>query len=257
MTKDIEWLKKEIGAEMIQLEPNRAERWSDVKYQALRSVAQKLDQLDEPEVTLNRAFEKIAEAYPMTKEEVCRHLEKVIAYGGKVTYGEPEALSQEWIRNNQERKGVHFFVNVTKLQNLLVPKQESPVVPKFVADWITRYREKYDLYPALRLLENNTFVWGEIYEWYRMNTRKFVNAYLTGEYKVEEEPVYHALIKGHEVSNSYDIYWNYDKCDDDVFVSRLYPSHDNFLTEMSKLEWIKLGINDSNADFVRVDEELN
>ena len=36
---------------------------------------------------------------------------------------EPEVLSQEWIRNNQERKGVHFFVKVTKLQNLLVPKQ--------------------------------------------------------------------------------------------------------------------------------------
>ena len=76
-------------------------------------------------------------------------------------------------------------------------KQELPVIPKYVADWITRYREKYDLYPALRLLENNTFVWGEIYEWYRMNTRKFVNAYLTGEYEVEEEPLYHALIKGH------------------------------------------------------------
>ena len=73
---------------------------------------------------------------------------------------EPEVLSQEWIRNNQERKGVHFFVNVTKLQNLLVPKQELPVIPDYVADWITRYREKYDLYPALRLLENNTFVWG-------------------------------------------------------------------------------------------------
>ena len=37
---------------------------------------------------------------------------------------EPEVLSQEWIRNNQERKGVHFFVNVTKLQNLVVPKRE-------------------------------------------------------------------------------------------------------------------------------------
>lgn len=58
MKKDIEWLKKEIGTEMIQLEPNRAEKWSDVKYQALRSVAQKLDQLDEPEVTLNRTFDK-------------------------------------------------------------------------------------------------------------------------------------------------------------------------------------------------------
>ena len=135
MKKGIEWLKKEIATEMIQLEPNRKERWSDVKYQTLRSVAQKLDQLDElevlsyewidsnsvnassdgvteeyvhvddlenliipkeeSEVTLNRAFEKIAEAYPMTKEEVCRHLEKFVAHGGKVTYGEQEVLSQE------------------------------------------------------------------------------------------------------------------------------------------------------------------
>ena len=133
-------------------------------------------------------------------------------------------------------------------------KQELPVIPKYVADWFTRYREKYDLYPALRLLENNTFVWGEIYEWYRMNTRKFVNAYLTGEYEVEEEPKYHALIKGFELVSGYDIYWNYDKYDRDVFVSRLHPPHDNFTTEMSKREWIKLGINDSNADFIEVDE---
>lgn len=135
MKKDIEWLNNEIATEMIQLEPNRKERWSDIRYQTLRSVAQKLDQLDElevlsyewidsnsvnassdgvteeyvhvddlenliipkeeSEVTLNRAFEKIAEAYPMTKEEVCRHLEKFVAHGGKVTYGEQEVLSQE------------------------------------------------------------------------------------------------------------------------------------------------------------------
>ena len=167
---------------------------------------------------------------------------------------EPEVLSQKWIRENQERKDIHFYVSVIKLQNLLVPKQELPVVPKHVGEWITRYREKYDLYPALRLLENNTLVWGEIYEWYRMNTHTFVNAYLTGEY--EEEPLYHALIKGHEVSSSCDIYWNYDKYDNDVFVSRLYPSHDNFLTEMSKEDWNKLGINDSNADFIKVKEVI-
>lgn len=50
MKKGIEWLKKEIATEMIQLEPNRKERWSDVRYQTLRDVAQKIDQLDEPEV---------------------------------------------------------------------------------------------------------------------------------------------------------------------------------------------------------------
>ena len=68
---------------------------------------------------------------------------------------------------------------------------ELPVVPKHVGEWITRYREKYDLYPALRLLTNNTLVWREIYEWYRMNTHKFVNAYLTGEYEVEDEQRYY------------------------------------------------------------------
>ena len=68
---------------------------------------------------------------------------------------------------------------------------ELPVVPKHVGEWITRYREKYDLYPALRLLTNNTLVWSPIYEWYRVNTHKFVNAYLTGEYEVEEEQKYY------------------------------------------------------------------
>ena len=58
------------------------------------------------------------------------------------------------------------------------------------------------------------------------------------------------------MSSSCDIHWNYDKYDDDVFVSRLYPTHDNFLTEMSKSEWNKLGINDSNADFVGVGEVI-
>ena len=85
-------------------------------------------------------------------------------------------------------------------------KRELPVIPKYVADWITRYREKYDLYPALRLLENNTFVWGEIYEWYRMNTRKFVNAYLTGEYEVEEEQKYYVNLD----TAAYVAKWNGD-----------------------------------------------
>ena len=132
-------------------------------------------------------------------------------------------------------------------------KQELPVIPKYVADWITRYREKYDLYPALRLLENNTFVWGEIYEWYRMNTRKFVNAYLTGEYEVEE-PLYRALVKGHELVDSANSYWYFNKTVDGVFISDVYNKYHTILWEMTKAEWNKVGINESNADFVKVDE---
>ena len=124
MKKDIEWLKQEIGTEMIQLEPNRKERWSDVKYQTLRDVAQKIDQLDEPEVTLDKAFEKVAESYSMTKEEVWRRIEWFETH--------TEVLSQEWIDdhkvariNNLRKMTTDDVVSVKDLQNLLVPKQEE------------------------------------------------------------------------------------------------------------------------------------
>lgn len=111
---------------------------------------------------------------------------------------EPEVLSQKWIDEHIDYADVGGDTSVytcISLKSLLVPKRELPVVPKHVGDWITKYREKYDLYPALRLLENNTLVWGSIYEWYRMNTHKFVNAYLTGEYEVEEVPKYNVQLK--------------------------------------------------------------
>ena len=92
-----------------------------------------------------------------------------------------------------------------------------------------------------------------VFNFISQNKKELIEVILgTRGYRVDK-PLYHALIKGHEVSNSYDVYWNYDKYDNDVFVSRLYPSHDNFLTEMSKSEWNELGINDSNADFVKVE----
>lgn len=100
-----------------------------------------------------------------------------------------------------------------------VPKRELPVIPKHVADWITQYRKVFDLYPALKKLENDSVIWGRTYKWYRMNTHKFVNAYLTGEYEVEKEPLYYALIKGHE------------------FPSGRLSLHDGCLTKMSKEEW--------------------
>ena len=147
--------------------------------------------------------------------------------------------------------------DIEKELDLVIKKYDElhkpTVIPQYVADWIPRYREKYDLYPALRLLENNTFVWGEIYEWYRMNTRKFVNAYLTGEYEVEEEPLYYAMVKGHELLDGVAKYWAHNKYDlEDLFIS--YETRDDspIVVKNTKNHWDDLGINDSNADFVRV-----
>ena len=113
---------------------------------------------------------------------------------------------REWLEG-KKRGSTYPYLNNGKLVrpnpdiekelDLVIKKYDElhkpTVIPQYVAEWITRYREKYDLYPALRLLENNTFVWGEINEWYRMNTHKFVNAFLTGEYEVEEEQKYYVI----------------------------------------------------------------
>ena len=172
---------------------------------------------------------------------------------------EPEVFSQEEIDNGMVHiRNLGDTFEVEAVDSLLVPNQELPVIPKNVADWITNHREKYDLYPALRTLENNTLVWGRIYEWYRMNTHKFVNAYLTGEYEVEEEQLYYALIKGHELITDKGVstckYWNFNTYNSDVFPNNRLSKHGIYLTEMSKKDWNKLGINDSNADFVKVKE---
>lgn len=222
MKKNIEWLKKEIATEMIQLEPNRVERWLDVQYQTLRSVAQKLDQLDELEV-----------------------------------------LSYEWIDSNSvnaSSDGVtEEYVHVDDLENLVIPKQELPVVPKFIAEWIETHLEQgFDLYPVLKKLEDNSRLWTEGYNWYRENTLDFTIAYLTKEYKVEEEPLYYALIKGHELVNDEGEwstkYWNLWVSGGCVFPADRLADYDDFLTTMSKEEWSECGINDTNADFIKVEE---
>jgi hypothetical protein len=155
MKKDIEWLKEEIGTEMIQLEPNRTERWSDVKYQTLRSVAQKIYQLDEPEV-----------------------------------------LSQEWIDKSAVHvRGLGDFLEVIAVESLLVPKQELPVIPKYVADWIEDIKPDNSLrvafgYIAQRKADNHDdplAFWIE-----EGNSETFARAWLDG-YEVEEEQKYYVL----------------------------------------------------------------
>lgn len=169
---------------------------------------------------------------------------------------EPEVLSQLSIDND----GVHIrnlgeTFEVVPFESLLASKEELPVIPKNVADWITKHRDILDLYPALRRLEDNTITWERIYEWYRMNTNKFVSAYLTGEYKIEEEPLYYALVKGHELSSNEFKYWSCKAYNSGhLFVGSKYPKA-SCINRMTKDNWNKLGINDSNADFVKLKEE--
>lgn len=74
MKKDKAWLKKEVN--------KVTSRIYGADFNTIKETDDLVDQLDEPEVTLDRAFEKVAESYCMTKEEIWRHLERLEARGG-------------------------------------------------------------------------------------------------------------------------------------------------------------------------------
>lgn len=144
-----------------------------------------------------------------------------------------------------------------KLEEL---SKELPTIPKYVADEFDYNKNPYwevdeskDVSHILKCAFGNEGKPSEFLDWVRENPEDYVMAVRNG-CEVEDESLYRALIKGHEVTDGYDVYWSCDKYDSSVFVSRLESLHDNFITEMSKSEWNELGINESNADFVRVEQ---
>ena len=150
---------------------------------------------------------------------------------------EPEVLSQEFIDEHEiyihdSNRSVIKAVPVDRLQNLLVPKQGE--LETKIHELIESYKQEEDAYSN----PENGWISGFIEDLKNL---------------VEKEPLYCALIKGHELIDTGRVYWDYDKSDNSVFISELYSLPDNFLTEMSKSEWNELGINDSNADFVEVE----
>ena len=171
----------------------------------------------------------------------------------------PEVLSQEWIDKYQYvgTDPNSAFVYVKDLQNLIVPKKELPVVPTWFDEWWKDvYKGEGNLLHNIAQFHDKLYSseTREMYDYINDtgNKKKLLNIIINELDYVVEEPMYYALIKGHEVTDGYDVYWSCDKYDSSVFVSRLEPLHDNFITEMSKSEWNELGINDSNADFIKV-----
>ena len=239
MKKDIEWLKREIpnlrGYAVVIDEIDGG--LNPVTTISLKDVYRLINQLDEPEVTHEQVVEWIE-----NNEFYCH-------------------ATAETVLENAVDKGELGYYG-TKYSVV-----EKPVIPKYVADWWERDGDSVTLYGGLQVKKKHKFglisnfhdkglgdYLSRVEDWLDENKSIFLELVNGKPYEVDEEPMYQALIKGHEVADGYDIYWNCDKSDRGVFVSRLHPLDDNFITEMSKEAWNELGIDDSNADLIKVEE---
>lgn len=190
---------------------------------------------------------------------------------------ESEMLSQEWIDKNKtstDRKldGTPIYkVREELLQNPLVPKHELPVEEEFIMtklETLTVPRDLGEWLQSRGIGESLTYfstIDALYHHWEGVissptgsfitdNKKELIEVILgTRGYRVEA-PLYYALAKGHELTDGDKVYWVHDKNNDDMFIGILHSPSVYFLSEMSKSEWNELGINDSNADFVKVRE---
>ena len=117
---------------------------------------------------------------------------------------EPEVLSQEWIEDNtfvvtDEDGDDYAVVENRKLKDKLVPKQELPVIPKYVADWIKKAKRYHSIswvlnYENIKNWSNELTLWC-FESGNDDNLHKLARAWLDG-YKVEEEPLYYVINNG-------------------------------------------------------------
>ena len=178
-------------------------KWEDSDPYSISELIEEYER-EETEVDKQKLIEKwesaieAAEFYGKGKEE------RLIGYmkdfvSDLKQLDEPEVLSQEWIVDNvsfiQAGRG---YVLGSKLQNLLVPKQELPVIPKFVADFLNERKDwaLYEIFDDEWLYEEHDRVAKWLYNNDELtNKQREVNLVMAHDcgYTVEEEQRYYVV----------------------------------------------------------------
>ena len=166
--KDIEWLKREIDKSLWKrvqdctvTDGGRTEIWNDILYL--------FNQLKEPE-TLSKEW---------INEQQINELDIV-----KNAYGKDVEIAENT-----------NYVDAKDLQNLLVPKQEKPVIPSFVADFVTWTKDwtLSEIFDDEWLYEAQDDVAKWLYDNDKDTNQERELMLVTarsGRYEIEEEPKY-------------------------------------------------------------------
>ena len=274
MKRDKEWLKEKLNTEKYYRETSELKAkttYGELYDRGIRdgiSVALEfIEQLDEPEF---KQLDKKIKELDSYNDELIRDNNQL-----RNELDSQEVLSQEWI---DENKYNHYigrpFVYVDDLQNLIVPKQDKPIIPKFVADFIEKWKyEGLTIYEWFSFGNNdvdedvNKWLYNNLNEKNRRREYLLIDAIRFG-YEVEKEPVYFAKIKGHEliqriptfdedtgenVSEYYRCVYFVLQSDGDLIVDMKDSGLSGAKHIMTMSQWNDLGINEANADF----EEVN
>ncbi len=204
--KTLEFIREEIWEEMLRLEDKRKDQWVDIKYRTLREVLQKLGHLDEPEVLSQKwidenKVQRIDNLRKMTTSDVVtvEKLKNLIVPKQEITFEQAyDKLREESILSEKSFdyywNCINDNVEIDEPGNILVPKQDKPVIPQFVADWIEVSKKHYSIGAVFHDAYDGKLAKVAIEEYIFENQDLFAQAWLDG-YEVEKEQKYHVVNK--------------------------------------------------------------
>ena len=164
MKKDIEWLKGRLRMRKL-FKPQTEE---EIGYNmAIDEFSEYVDQLDEP-VTLSQKW------IDKNHFEIDNWHEDLFKSDGETSIDHTPQIK---------------VIAVQDLQKQLVPKQELPTIPKFVAEEIKKDKERgYDVYDSIDLIiETDGGGLPSISDWVARNIDKYARAWLDGFTIANEE----------------------------------------------------------------------
>lgn len=127
MKKDKDWLKEE-ASKHVEIELSHEFGLKSGKYISLYTLEKLIDQLDEPEMTEEQAWNKIGEAYADSEKGRLMNAKKIFDNGLEMQ-GVINTVMFKLKKSNDDRTFEEFVIDSIK-------KTELPVIPQFVADWI-------------------------------------------------------------------------------------------------------------------------
>lgn len=228
MKKYKEWLTNEIEI----MESETSENYPHEQMVEREVVLNLIDQLDEPEVLL---FE---ENINIVLDDLKEYIKEQQSLSQNVGLAHTSAGNDTHYRQyDYVLECINEYEPSDDLQNLLVPKQELPVIPKFVAKYLKFAKKEASLIQVMVTVSEGWPTMKKEFDWISENDETFARAWLDG-YEVEEQEYVVPIDENHALCKFTNVVWGiYKESTDKLYLEDYFKFTEQEIKDYDERYW--------------------
>lgn len=259
MKKYKEWLTNEIEI----MESETSENYPHEQMVEREGVLNLIDQLDEPEVKQIKELESYNDELIRDNNQLRNALDnqKVLSQGENINIvlddlkeyiKEQQSLSQNvGLAHTSAGNDTHYrqydyvlecineYEPSNDLQNLIIPKQELPVIPKYVAKYLEFAKSDVSLMRVMVVAysRDELLEWEKEYDWISENSETFARAWLNG-YEVGEQKYVVPIDENHALCKFTNVVWGvYKESTDKLYLEDYFKFTEQEIKDYDERFW--------------------